>query len=57
MEARRDDDDGRYWRDVIPSFGGDGRDVGSGSGCAIILENNGVLNADEVANKNVPAGV
>lgn len=42
MEARRDDDDGRYWRDVIPSFGGDGRDVGSGSGCAIILENNGV---------------
>lgn len=41
VEARSDDDDeddeaGRYWREVIPSFGGDGRDMGSG-GCAMVV--------------------
>lgn len=43
MEARRYDEDegedgknGRYLRVVTPSFGGDGRGVGSGRGCVIM---------------------
>ena len=43
MEARRYDEDegedgkdGMYLRVVTPSFGGDGRGVGSGRGCVIM---------------------
>ena len=39
VEARSDDDDadgGRYWREVIPSLGGEGREMGSGRGCAMV---------------------
>ena len=35
-----DDDDnnaGRYWREVIPSFGGDGSEIASGRGCAAMV--------------------
>ena len=43
VEARRDDDDRRYWREVIPSLCGDGRGVSSGSGYAILNRSAGAL--------------
>jgi len=39
VEARSDDDaeeGGRYWREVIPSLGGEGREMASGRGCAMV---------------------
>jgi len=39
VDARRDDEEevcGRYWRAVMPSLGGEGRDIGSGGGCAMM---------------------
>ena len=32
------EDEPKYFNDVIPSLGGEGKEIGSGSCCAIIIE-------------------